>query len=571
VSELITFRKIRWKNFLSTGNIFTEIDFFNPGTTLIVGENGAGKSTILDALTFSMFGKTFRSINKPQLINSITRKELVVELEFSIQSNHYKIIRGMKPAVFEVYCNDNLLNQSAEMKDYQEVLEKNVLKINYKSFCQVVILGSASFVPFMQLPSGQRRAIIEDLLDLQVFTTMNTLLKEKIQDNVNAVQQNDNERKIVEAKIKMVKEHLKELQTKNEQFIREKKTALADVEKKIEEAKTVRANYTTEIETKSLSLANLGGVKAKVEKLKSLRAQMEAKTSVLNKEIEFFNNHDNCPTCKQQISSEFSCDIVGQRQSEIEAVESGLTQLVAKYEETNAELNKILQIDKECDEIRTKASHETLKIQFLNDQANVLTKELSDAKKTAKETNDVKVVDLEKDLTNLSNQYNILVEDKQVLSAAAMLLKDGGIKTKIVNQYIPVINKLINKYLSEFDLFVEFNLDEQFNEVIKSRYRDEFSYASFSEGEKQKIDLAILFAWRAVAKLRNSLNTNLLILDEVFDSSLDGNAAEDLLKILQNISKDSNVFIISHRDTLHDKFENVIKFTKTKSFSRIAE
>jgi len=568
---MIHFKTIRWKNFLSTGNIFTELNLSTPGTTLIVGENGAGKSTILDALTFALFGKTFRNINKPQLLNTITRKELIVELEFSIQSNHYKIVRGIKPAVFEVYCNDNLVNQSAEMRDYQEVLEKNVLKINYKSFCQVVVLGSASFVPFMQLPASQRRTIIEDLLDLQVFTTMNTLLKEKVQDNASLIQDNGNERNIVEAKIKMVREHLKEVQSKNEQFIQEKKTALADVEKKIEEARLTKSELADVIKSKSDYLTNLGSVKNKVEKLKTLRAQMEIKTASLSKEIDFFNNHDNCPTCKQEISSEFSCEIVGKREDEIKEVESGLSQLANKYEETNTELSKILEIDKECDDLRTKASHETLKIQMFNDQVRTISKELDEAKKTSKENSDLKVVDLEKDLTNLSNHYNILQEDKRVLNAAALLLKDGGIKTRIVNQYIPVINKLINKYLSEFDLFVEFNLDEQFNEVIKSRYRDEFSYASFSEGEKQKIDLAILFTWRAVAKLRNSLSTNLLILDEVFDSSLDGNSAEDLLKILQNISRDSNVFIISHRDTLHDKFENVVKFVKTKSFSRIAE
>jgi len=568
---MIHFETIKWKNFLSTGNIFTELNLSTPGTTLIVGENGAGKSTILDALTFALFGKTFRNINKPQLLNTITRKELVVELEFSVQSNHYKIVRGIKPTVFEVYCNDNLVNQSAEMRDYQEVLEKNVLKINYKSFCQVVVLGSASFVPFMQLPASQRRAIIEDLLDLQVFTTMNTLLKEKVQDNTSLIQDNENDRKIVEAKIKMVREHLKEVQSKNEQFIQEKKIALADVEKKIEEARLTKSELSDAIKSKSDYLTNLGSVKNKVEKLKTLRAQMEIKTASLSKEIDFFNNHDNCPTCKQEISSEFSCEIVEKRENEIKEVESGLSQLANKYEETNAELGKILEIDKECDDLRTKASHETLKIQMFNDQVRTISKELDEAKKTSKENSDLKVVDLEKDLTNLSNHYNILQEDKRVLNAAALLLKDGGIKTRIVNQYIPVINKLINKYLSEFDLFVEFNLDEQFNEVIKSRYRDEFSYASFSEGEKQKIDLAILFTWRAVAKLRNSLSTNLLILDEVFDSSLDGNSAEDLLKILQNISRDSNVFIISHRDTLHDKFENVIKFVKTKSFSRIAE
>jgi hypothetical protein len=298
---------------------------------------------------------------------------------------------------------------------------------------------------------------------------------------------------------------------------------------------------------------------------------MESKTTSLSKEIDFFNKHDNCPTCRQQISSDFSCEIVERRQNEIKEIESGLLQLATKYEETNEELKKILAVDKECNELRTKSSHESLKIKIFNDQIASISKEVESAKKVTKENSDIKVVDLEKDLTNLANQFNIIQDDKQVLAAAAILLKDGGIKTRIVNQYIPVINKLINKYLSEFDLFVEFNLDEQFNEVIKSRYRDDFSYASFSEGEKQKIDLSILFAWRAVAKLRNSLSTNLLILDEVFDSSLDGNAADDLLRILQNISKDSNVFIISHRDTLHDKFNSIIKFSKHKSFSRIEE
>lgn len=568
---MLRFNRIKWKNFLSTGNIFTEINFDAPGTTLIVGDNGAGKSTILDALTFSLFGKTFRNINKPQLVNSVNRKELVVELEFSIQSNQYKIIRGIKPNLFEVYCNGNLLNQSAEMRDYQEVLEKTILKINYKSFCQVVILGSASFTPFMELPAAQRRGIIEDLLDLQVFTTMNVLLKQKAQDNATAVQENENERKIVDAKIKMVKEHLKAVRSKNEEFVKEKTTALEDLQKKINEAEQNKKTYREELELKSTEIQAKGSVQSKVDKLRGLRAQMEAKSKLLTKEIEFFNNHDNCPTCKQEISSEFSCVVVDQRQNEIKAIEEGLGQLVKKYEETNEELTKILDADKACDQINNKISHESLKINMFRDQIDNVTKDLADAKKAVKETTDIRIVDLENESANLSSQYNKLQDDKFVLSAAALLLKDGGIKTRIVNQYIPVINKLINKYLSEFDLFVEFNLDEQFNEVIKSRYRDEFTYASFSEGEKQKISLAILFAWRAIAKMRNSLNTNLLILDEVFDSSLDGQSADDLLKILQNISKDSNVFVISHRDSLHDKFENTIKFTKTKSFSRIAE
>lgn len=568
---MINFKTIRWKNFLSTGNIFTEVNLSTNGTTLIVGENGAGKSTILDAITFALFGKTFRNINKPQLINAITRKDLVVEIEFSIQSNQYKIVRGMKPGIFEVYCNGALLNQSAEMRDYQEVLEKNILKINYKSFCQVVILGSASFVPFMQLPAAQRRAIIEDLLDLQVFTTMNTLLKEKVQENGNLLQANENERKIVEAKIKMVKEHLKELQSKNEQFIREKKQTIKDVEAKILSATENKNALLAQAAELRGSVAGSDTIKSKLENLKELRVRMEAKSKLLAGEVKFFKNHDNCPTCKQSISDEFSCEVVEKRNAEIDEIASGLEKLVQAYNDNNQKLKSILDVESKADDLYVQASHETLTLRLLNEQLNSLNKEVSEAKKVAKETSDVKVVDLEMELAMASSQYNILQEDRQVLNAAAMLLKDGGIKTRIVNQYIPVINKLINKYLGEFDLFVEFNLDEQFNEVIKSRYRDEFSYASFSEGEKQKIDLAILFTWRAVAKLRNSLSTNLLILDEVFDSSLDGQSADDLLKILQNISKDSNVFIISHRDTLHDKFENVIKFTKTKSFSRIAE
>lgn len=568
---MINFKTIRWRNFLSTGNVFTEVNLSTKGTTLIVGENGAGKSTILDAITFALFGKTFRNINKPQLINTITRKELVVEIEFSIQSNQYKIVRGIKPGIFEVYCNGTLLNQSAEMRDYQEVLEKSILKINYKSFCQVVILGSASFVPFMQLPAAQRRAIIEDLLDLQVFTTMNTLLKEKVQDNANLLQANENERKIIEAKIKMVKEHLKEIQSKNEQFIREKKQAAKDVQAKIDSVTQNKNAMLQQAEELRRSVSNSDTIKEKLEKLKELRVRMETKSKQLANEVKFFKNHDNCPTCKQSISEEFSCEVVEKRGSEIDEIASGLEKLVEAYNENNNKLKSILEVESKADNLYVQASHETLMLRVLNEQLNSVLKEIDEAKKTGKETSDVKVVDLENELATLSSHYNTLQEDKQVLFAASLLLKDGGIKTRIVNQYIPVINKLINKYLSEFDLFVEFNLDEQFNEVIKSRYRDEFSYASFSEGEKQKIDLAILFTWRAVAKLRNSLSTNLLILDEVFDSSLDGQSADDLLKILQNISRDSNVFIISHRDTLHDKFENTIKFVKTKSFSRIAE
>jgi DNA repair exonuclease SbcCD ATPase subunit len=567
----IAFGKIRWKNLLSTGNAFTELDLSTQGSTLIVGDNGAGKSTILDVLTFALFGKPFRNINKPQLINSITNRDALVELEFMIGRNHYMIRRGLKPNVFEVFCNDVLLNQEAEMRDYQELLERKILKTNYKSFCQVVVLGSASFVPFMQLPAGQRRSIIEDLLDLQIFTVMNTLLKSRVQENQDQIFQNSTDQKLVSEKIKMLKAHLNEVRSKSEQFIREKTVTMENLESKVMDILNAKQTLRKQADDLNTDAGQVTALKSKLEKMRALRAQMEAKTSMLVKDIKFFTDHDSCPTCRQNIDREFSCQIVSQRETETKEIEAGLQKLAERHEQLHAELNELLALDKKYDNIITQISHETLRARMYEDQIKSIQKEIKDAQRDKDETGDVKVADLETQLNGLTSLYNELQDDRQVLAAASALLKDGGIKTKIVNQYVPIINKLINKYLSEFDLFVEFHLDEQFNETIKSRHRDEFSYASFSEGEKQKIDLAILFTWRAVAKLRNSLNTNLLILDEVFDSSLDGNAADDLLKILQALSKDANVFIISHRDNLHDKFTNTIRFVKHKNFSRLEE
>ena len=567
----ISFGKIRWKNLLSTGNSFTELDLSTTGTTLIVGENGSGKSTVLDALTFALFGKPFRNINKPQLINSITNRELLVELDFHVGRNEYTIRRGLKPGVFEVYCNDVLLNQDAEMRDYQELLERKILKTNYKSFCQVVVLGSASFVPFMQLPAGQRRTIIEDLLDLQVFTVMNTLLRSQVQENLDKISTIATEQKLISEKIKLLRAHLNEIRSKSAQFIKEKTTTIEDLELKITELVDSKRTLRERAEELLEKTSGMESLKSKLEKMRSLRAQMEAKTTVIEKDIKFFQTNDSCPTCRQKIDSSFSCEIVEKRSGEIEEIGKGLEQLAEKHAVIHTQIQELMALDKQYDDVMTQVSHETLKIKMYREQIESIRQEITDAEKDTHDTGDLKVSDLELELQDLSGSYNDLQDDKLVLSAAAAMLKDGGIKTKIVNQYVPIINKLINKYLSEFDLFVEFHLDEQFNEVIKSRHRDEFSYASFSEGEKQKIDLAILFTWRAVAKLRNSLNTNLLILDEVFDSSLDGNAAEDLLKILQSISRESNVFIISHRDGLHDKFTNTVRFVKHKNFSRIED
>ena len=567
----IIFQKLRWKNFLSTGNVFTEIELDKHKTTLIVGENGAGKSTILDALTFVMFGKPFRKVNKPQLINSITQKNMAVEIEFSISSARYKIVRGVKPTVFEVYQNDKLLNQSAEMKDYQEILEKQILKVNFKSFCQVVVLGSATFQPFMQLPCGQRREIIEDILDLQIFTRMNSLLKDKVLVNQSEISQCNSEKKIIEEKIKLSKEHLLELQNNNEQLILEKKSRIEETDIQINSLN--EKYWVFENKRKELveSIADEESLTKKSSKLSSLKHQIQAKRAIIENDISFFKKHENCPTCTQSISSEFREQAVNNKTNEIETIDSGLDQLIKQYEETNARLSEIMNINAEINEQRMEINSVKTKISSLVEYRDTLELEIKNISKKNIEIDDSKIGDFEKDLVNFNKKYVELIEDRNVLTAAGTLLKDGGIKSRIIKQYVPVINKLINKYLSAMDFFVQFELNEEFNETIKSRFRDDFSYASFSEGEKMRINLAILFTWRAVAKLRNSVSTNLLIMDEVFDSSLDGNGTEEFLKLLNNLTLESNTFIISHKgDQLFDKFEKVIKFEKHKNFSRMS-
>lgn len=569
----LLFQKIRWKNLLSTGNDFIELVLNNPGLTLVVGENGAGKSQFMDALTFALFGKPFRNINKPQLINTITSKELLVELEFSIGKNSYTIRRGIKPNIFEVYRDDKLLNQDAEVKDYQDLLEKKILKTNYKTFCQVVVLGSASYTSFMQLPAAQRRAIIEDLLDLQVFTTMNILLKSQVQDNLDKIAECTNEQRLIAEKIKLLRMHLSELKSKSDQFIKEKTVTILDLEFKIAELQDQREQLKTQSNSLLEKTTGINGLSTKLDKLKTIRAQMEAKTSILDKEIKFFEANSNCPTCKQKIDHKFSCDVVENRSSEIHTIKSGLEQLSTMYEDVQRQLKDLLELDKQYEDIMTQVSYNTLKIKMYRDQIQSTHEEIENAENQNNDSaGDLKVADLEKELNALSIKYNDLQDDKLVFAAAASLLKDGGIKTKIVNQYVPIINKLIGKYLSEFELYVEFNLDDQFNEVIKSRYRDEFTYASFSEGEKQKIDLAILFTWRAVAKLRNSLNTNLLILDEVTDRSLDHGGLDSLQKILKT-KENTSIFIISHRPELKESpiFDNILSFKKNKNFSKVEE
>jgi len=569
---MIMFKKIRWKNLLSTGNIFTELDLIENKTTLIVGENGAGKSTILDALSFGLFNKPYRKVNKPQLLNSITQKELVVEIEFSINQYNYKIVRGIKPNIFELYRDNVLLNQDAASRDYQEVLEKQILKISHKSFCQVVVLGSASFVPFMQLPAQARRDIIEDLLDLQIFTSMNALLKEKISTNNDEIGNCTTEKKVSKSKLDMLKSHALSIQTDNKKIIEEKLSKIESTNALIDSTRIEITEIIAKGKALKERLADQDTMKARLEKLDKFRIQLKSKVANAEKTINFFHDNDNCPTCKQGIDHEFKDETIKTKSDQIIEIESGMQKLEDERKKVLAKLEEYSQINNEIHTYNLQTSKLNTKISGWNENISDWTHEIDMIKSRSVQSQNVQEIeDIEKSLKQLEKLFNELHDEKVVLQTAASILKDGGIKAKIIKQFIPIINKFINKYLTAMDFFVNFELNEQFAETIRSRFRDDFSYASFSEGEKMRINLAILFTWRAVSKLRNSINTNLLIMDEVFDSSLDSNGTEEFFKILQTLTADTNTFIISHKtDQLYDKFEKVIRFEKHKNFSKMA-
>lgn len=570
---MIVFKKIRWKNFLSTGNEFTEIDLQRSSSTLVVGENGAGKSTMLDALSFALYGKAFRNINKPQLMNSITAKGLVAEVEFSIGKKNYMVRRGMKPHFFEILSEGVLINQSSDVREYQEILETQILKLNHRSFSQIVVLGSANFIPFMQLPAAHRREVIEDLLDIQIFSTMNNILKDKIQVNKSAILDNNNDIKLLEQKIDLTKKHLATLQENNEELIAQK---LA----KIDEINTIKDQLTLDqfaiknqiffIEDK---VADEQKVRAKKKKIESVRSELTFKLKQINEHLEFFHNNSNCPTCTQQISETFVGEFTDSKKERVDQLTDGLKQLEAELAKVDERIAEIDEINSNLKKFNSELATVDMKIKIYVNSNEQLYQELHALKnKTEKITGEA--TDVNTYISELKVQQErkeTLANERVLLEAASQLLKDGGIKTKIIKQYVPVINKLINKYLAAMDFFIQFELNDQFEETIKSRFRDEFSYASFSEGEKMRIDLALLFTWRAVAKLRNSASTNLLIMDEVFDSSLDSTGTDEFLKILQGLTSETNVFIISHKgDQLYDKFHSVIRFEKHKNFSRIA-
>lgn len=568
---MIFFKKIKFKNFLSTGNYFTELNLCGNSSTLVIGTNGAGKSTMLDALCFVLFGKAFRNINKPQLVNSINQKDCLVECEFSIGKREYRIVRGIKPSVFEIHLDGQLINQEAASKDYQEILEKQILKLNYKSFTQIVILGSASFVPFMQLSSADRRAIIEDLLDIQIFSTMNNILKDKIALNKEEIQSNKHSVELTKTKYDIQKDYIDKLNKSNEESIAEKKIQIESAKSDIEKTQTLITEINTEIEELTKSILEKDSLEKKQKKLFQFETQIETNLSSFKKNLKFYHEKDDCPTCQQLIHPDFKDSQIKILKGKIDKSENGLHKLSKEIEDQQTKLNEIKKI---CDTIQLKQvqiASNTMTVVETTKTIDRLTKEylsLSSAKEDLnKEITKLETLNLE--LQSLEDKKKKLIEQKSYYETAAVLLKDTGIKTKIIRQYLPVINKLVNKYLSSLDFFVNFNLDESFKETIKSRHRDEFSYSSFSEGEKQRIDMALMLTWRAVAKLKNSANTNLLILDEVFDSSLDTNGTEYLMQILSML-EEVNLFVISHKgDILQDKFRNVIRFEKLNNFSRI--
>jgi DNA repair exonuclease SbcCD ATPase subunit len=568
---MIIFKTLRWKNLLSTGNHFTELKLNSNTNTLVVGTNGSGKSTMLDALCFALFGKPFRNVNKPNLLNSINGKDCVVEVEFDIGSKEYKIVRGIKPNIFEIYQDGVLINQDASVRDYQDYLERFIVKLNYKSFTQIVILGSASFTPFMQLSASDRRAIIEDLLDIQIFSTMNGLVRERLSANKENTIVKKGDLELLKQRYTLKKEHQDKLNEDKEvkvngyaSEIQSCRETIRTLHREIDDLERQKQTY-TEVCSK------IPENEKKITAFKKVESKIESKISQVGTDRDFYEHNADCPTCRQAITLEFKEGHLGNLLSKEQELVSGLTELQTKITEHETLLASLRSDEQKLHAVRIELATKQTGKAGLEAAIAKLEKQIADLNTTEENADANELVVLNDQITTAENELRDLIEEKSYHDTAASLLRDSGIKTKIIKQYLPIINKLVNKYLASLDFFVNFNLDESFKETIKSRHRDDFSYHNFSEGEKQRIDMALMLTWRAVAKLKNSSNTNLLILDEVFDSSLDTTGTEELMKILHGL-EGVNLFVISHKgDILQDKFINTIRFEKVKNFSRIVK
>ena len=567
---MIIFKNVKWKNFLSTGNTGISIDLDRNPQTLIIGDNGAGKSTILDALCFGLFGKPFRVISKNQLINSINGTGTEVEVTFKIGTKNYRVFRGIKPNKFEIYCDDVMVNQEAHARDYQKILEQQILKLNYGSFTQVVILGSASWAPFMQLKAMKRREVVEEILDIKIFSMMNMIVKTHIKNIVDETREVSHKFEVTQTEFDLSSKYINEsksekakLRTDKKRQIEQNKKEIGRRENEIDELKSKKEEYLGQI-------SDANKVEQKIQKMLGIRATLVEKHKSHSKSVDFFKDNETCPTCDQEIAQVFKDEILSTKQGELEELEDGMKQLKQEMENTQKRQEEIETNTQNIRELDVKISsigYSKSELEKFNVKLETELTQLDSNEKSADETN---LDGLQTKLDELDKQQSSLKDEQQYNEAAKAMLQDTGIKTKIIKQYLPIMNKLINAYLQSMEFYVNFNLDENFNETIKSRFRDDFNYASFSEGEKMRIDLALLFTWRAIAKMKNSTNTNLLILDEIFDSSLDGTGTEEFLKILGTLENE-NVFIISHKqDQLVDKFRNVVKFEKLRNFSHIS-
>ena len=569
---MILFKKIKWKNFLSTGNHFSEIELNKNSTTLIVGQNGAGKSTVLDALTFSLFGKPFRKINKSQLLNSVNEKDCVVEVELSINDIQWKVIRGIKPNIFKIYRDDNCLDQFSNANDQQKWLEQNVLKMNYKSFTQIVILGSTNFVPFMQLTATNRREVIEDLLDIKIFSSMNNLIKDEIKIVRDDIKTLELKKESLNDKVSMQENFINELEQQGRGRIEEKEGKINLLEGEMQDASDETECLTKDVEMYTKDQEVLTGATKKLRELGNLKGKISSKVSTITKDHKFFTDHTVCPTCGQDIEEEFRINKIADAQTKAKELQSGYKELEEAIKNEEKRERQFTALSKEITKLTHGISQNNTRISGCQRQITDLESEIQGLTSQLADRN-TEHEKLESFKENLAKTYEALASKKETIQYHNFnygLLKDGGVKSKIIKKYLPLINQQVNRYLQMMDFYINFTLDEEFNETVQSPIHDNFSYASFSEGEKMRIDLALLFTWREVARFKNSVNTNLLIMDEVFDSSLDGFGTEEFLKIIRFVIKDANVFVISHKQGMDDRFGNVVRFEKVKGFSKMS-